>query len=75
MLLSTMFPLLDAQNMFRHLRDTAAPYGIIFADIARISNSRISLEATEFVKSTAGSISSTAHCSRHFFTEYGHWQL
>jgi predicted DsbA family dithiol-disulfide isomerase len=48
MLLSTMFPQLDAQNMFRHFRDMAAPYGIIFADIARISNSRMSLEALEF---------------------------
>jgi len=50
MLLSTMFPQLDAQNMFRHLRDMAAPYGIIFADIVRISNSRMSLEASEFAK-------------------------
>jgi predicted DsbA family dithiol-disulfide isomerase len=48
--LSTLFPLLDAQNLFRHLRDTAAPYDIIFADIARISNSRMSLEASEFAK-------------------------
>jgi len=50
MLLSTMFPQLDAQNMFHHLRDMAAPYGIIFADIDRISNSRMSLEAAEFAK-------------------------
>jgi predicted DsbA family dithiol-disulfide isomerase len=50
MLLSTMFPQLDAQNMFRHLREMAAPHGIIFADIARISNSRMSLEALEFAK-------------------------
>jgi predicted DsbA family dithiol-disulfide isomerase len=50
MLLSTMFPQLDAQNMFRHLRDMAAPYGITFADISRISNSRMSLEASEFAK-------------------------
>ncbi len=48
--LSTMFPQLDAQNMFRHLRDMAAPYGITFADISRISNSRMSLEASEFAK-------------------------
>jgi predicted DsbA family dithiol-disulfide isomerase len=50
MLLSTMFPQLDTQNMFRHLRDMAAPYGITFADISRISNSRMSLEASEFAK-------------------------
>jgi predicted DsbA family dithiol-disulfide isomerase len=50
MLLSTMFPQLDAQNMFRHLRDMAAPYGITFADITLISNSRMSLEASEFAK-------------------------
>jgi predicted DsbA family dithiol-disulfide isomerase len=50
MLLSTMFPQLDAQNMFRHLRDMAAPHGILFADIARISNSRMSLEVSEFAK-------------------------
>ena len=50
MLLSTMFPQLDSQNMFRHLRDMAAPYGITFMDIARISNSRMSLEASEFAK-------------------------
>jgi predicted DsbA family dithiol-disulfide isomerase len=48
--LSTMFPQLDAQNMFRHLRDMAAPYGIAFVDISRISNSRMSLEASEFAK-------------------------
>jgi len=50
MLLSTMFPQLDTRNMFRHLRDMAAPYGITFADIVRISNSRMSLEASEFAK-------------------------
>jgi len=50
MRLSTMFPQLDTQNMFHHLREMAAPYGIIFADIARISNSRMSLEASEFAK-------------------------
>ena len=48
--LSTMFPQLDAQNMFRHLRDMAAPYGIAFLDISLISNSRMSLEASEFAK-------------------------
>ena len=36
--------------MFIHLRDMAAPYGITFADISRISNSRMSLEASEFAK-------------------------
>jgi predicted DsbA family dithiol-disulfide isomerase len=50
MLLSTLFNQLDTQNMFHHLRDTAAPYAIIFADIARISNSRMSLEASKFEK-------------------------
>jgi len=50
LLLSAMFPKLDSQNMFRHLRDMAAPYGITFMDIARISNSRMSLEAAEFAK-------------------------
>ena len=50
MLLSAMFPRLDSQNMFRHLREMAAPYGIAFADISRISNSRMSLEASEFAK-------------------------
>jgi predicted DsbA family dithiol-disulfide isomerase len=50
MLLSTMFPQLDTQNMFRHLRDMAAPYGITFADIVHVSNSRMSLEASEFAK-------------------------
>jgi len=49
-LLSTMFPQLDADNMFRHLRDMAAPYGITFADIVLVSNSRMSLEASEFAK-------------------------
>ena len=50
MLLSSMFPQLDPQNMFRHLRDMAAPYGITFADISLISNSHMSLEASEFAK-------------------------
>jgi predicted DsbA family dithiol-disulfide isomerase len=49
-LLSTMFPQLDTQNMFRHLRDSAASYGITFADIVLVSNSRMSLEASEFAK-------------------------
>jgi predicted DsbA family dithiol-disulfide isomerase len=48
--LSAMFPQLDAQNMLRHLRGMSAPYGITFADISRISNSRLSLEASEFAK-------------------------
>jgi predicted DsbA family dithiol-disulfide isomerase len=48
--LSTMFPQLDARNMVRHLREMAAPYGIAFADISRISNSRMSLESSEFAK-------------------------
>jgi predicted DsbA family dithiol-disulfide isomerase len=50
MLLSTMFPQLDTQNTFRHLRDLAAPYGITFADIVLVSNSRMALEASEFAK-------------------------
>ena len=50
MLLSTLFPQLDSQNMFRHLRDMAASYGIIFADNARISSSRLSLEASKFAQ-------------------------
>jgi predicted DsbA family dithiol-disulfide isomerase len=48
--LSTMFPQLDTQNMFHHLRVMSAPYGIAFADISRISNSRLSIEASEFAK-------------------------
>jgi predicted DsbA family dithiol-disulfide isomerase len=48
--LSTMFPQLDARNMLHHLREMAAPFGIIFADIVRISNSRLALEASEFAK-------------------------
>jgi predicted DsbA family dithiol-disulfide isomerase len=48
--LSTMFPQLDTQNMFHHLRVMSAPYSIAFADISRISNSRLSIEASEFAK-------------------------
>jgi predicted DsbA family dithiol-disulfide isomerase len=50
MLLSTLFPQLDSRQMFSHLQTMAAPYGITFADLARISNSRLSLEASEFAK-------------------------
>ena len=43
-----MFPTADLKSMMKHLRSMGAPYGIIFSDIGRISNSRLALQAAEF---------------------------
>ncbi len=48
--LLTMFPSIDAENMTQRLNNAGAPFGIAFAKIVRISNSRLSLEAAEFAK-------------------------
>lgn len=48
--LSTMFPRIDAKSMTQSLNNAGAPFGIAFAKIERISNSRLSLEAAEFAK-------------------------
>ena len=43
-----MFRPEDTKRMMRNLRAIGAPFGIIFADITRISNSRPALQAAEF---------------------------
>jgi predicted DsbA family dithiol-disulfide isomerase len=43
-----MFPSLDTKSMMKNLRAMGAVYGIIFSDIARISNSRLAIQAAEF---------------------------
>jgi predicted DsbA family dithiol-disulfide isomerase len=48
--LSTMFPRIDAKSMAQSLNNAGAPFGITFAKIVHISNSRLSLEAAEFAK-------------------------
>jgi predicted DsbA family dithiol-disulfide isomerase len=48
--LSTMFPRIDAKSMTQRLNNAGAPFGIAFAKIVHISNSRLSLEAAEFAK-------------------------
>ena len=48
--LAAMFPKLDAGVLTRRLNDMAAPFGLSFRMIERISNSRLSLEASEFAK-------------------------
>jgi predicted DsbA family dithiol-disulfide isomerase len=48
MLIEQMFPTADRAAMMKNLRTMGAPFGIIFADITRISNSRPALQAAEF---------------------------
>ena len=43
-----MFRPEDTKRMMQNLRTMGAPFGIIFADITRISNSRLALQAAEF---------------------------
>jgi hypothetical protein len=50
MLMLASFTHLDAKNFFRCLRGIAAPYGIVFVNLIRISNAHMSLEASEFSK-------------------------
>lgn len=50
-----MFNSADTRRMMRHLRAMGAPFGIAFTDIARISNSRLALQAAEFAKKHGGS--------------------
>jgi predicted DsbA family dithiol-disulfide isomerase len=46
--LAEMFPTADTKAMMKNLRTMGAPFGIIFSDITRISNSRLALQAAEF---------------------------
>jgi predicted DsbA family dithiol-disulfide isomerase len=48
MLLAEMFPKADRTAMMKNLRTMGAPFGIVFADRDRISNSRLALQAAEF---------------------------
>ncbi len=43
-----MFRPEDTKGMMKNLRAMGAPFGIIFSDITRISNSRLALQAAEF---------------------------
>ncbi len=43
-----MFRPEDTKRMMQNLRAMGAPFGIIFSDITRISNSRLALQAAEF---------------------------
>jgi predicted DsbA family dithiol-disulfide isomerase len=43
-----MFRPQDTKRMMKNLRAMGAPFGIIFSDITRISNSRLALQAAEF---------------------------
>ena len=43
-----MFRPADTKRMMQNLRAMGAPFGIIFSDITRISNSRLALQAAEF---------------------------
>ena len=45
-----MFPKAQTDRMMKNLRAMGAPFGIIFSDITRISNSRLALQAAEFSK-------------------------
>ena len=45
-----MFPSLDHKSMMKNLRTMGAPYGVIFSDIKRVSNSRLAIQAAEFSK-------------------------
>jgi len=36
--------------MFQHLQDMGSPYGITFMDIILVSNTRLSIEASEYAK-------------------------
>lgn len=49
-LLTEMFKPEDVGSMMQHLRSAGAPFGIVFADITRISNSRKALQAAEFAR-------------------------
>jgi predicted DsbA family dithiol-disulfide isomerase len=42
-----LFPSIDTGAMMKNLRAMGAPFGIIFTDITRISNSRLALQAAE----------------------------
>ena len=48
--ITEMFRVEDTSRMMQHLRSMGAPYGIVFSDIVRISNSRLALQAAEFAR-------------------------
>jgi drug/metabolite transporter superfamily protein YnfA len=50
MLMLASFTHLDTKSMFHRLRGIAAPYGIVFVNLTRISNAHMSLAASEFSK-------------------------
>ena len=50
MLLTTLFPHADVDSITQNLRTMGAPFGLSFEKIVTISNSRLSLEASEFAK-------------------------
>jgi len=49
-LLTDMFRPEDVGRMMQHLRTAGAPFGIVFTDLTRISNSRKALQASEFAR-------------------------
>jgi predicted DsbA family dithiol-disulfide isomerase len=50
MLLTTLFPHADVDSLTQNLQTMGAPFGLSFEKIVMISNSHLSLEASEFAK-------------------------
>ena len=50
MLLSERFKGNDVSQMYDHLRRRGKEFGIVFGDLAVLSNSRLSLEASEYAR-------------------------
>jgi predicted DsbA family dithiol-disulfide isomerase len=48
--LTTLFPGVDLKQRYANMNRAGEPYGILFGELSRVSNSHLALEAGEFAK-------------------------
>lgn len=48
--LTTLFPGVDLKQRYANMNRAGEPYGIVFGELSRVSNSHLALEAGEFAK-------------------------
>ncbi len=48
--LTTLFPGVDLKQRYANMNRSGEPYGILFGELSRVSNSHLALEAGEFAK-------------------------
>lgn len=67
--LAQLFPGIDLKARYAGLNQAAAPFGLVFSERSRISNSRLALESSEFARDKGHHQSFHNRVFRAYFTD------